>query len=88
MKPDTKNAAGAILAHCKTLAEADDLLRKVRPALSRASRWGMFDGWTGRASTLAGLAPQDGKEVPTEIAQDYNEGRAIGIELSLRNVPA
>lgn len=63
---------------CKTLDEADDQL--IDLVKSRAMRWGMWDGFTGRPKSLAGLAPfvKEHEDVPAEIMLDYKQGYEFG----------
>lgn len=87
MTPAVKNSAAQILPTCHTLDDADICLSKVRPKLSRAMRWGLFDGYVGwRPPSTDGLAL--GQLIPPqEMLLDYNEGREIGREISMRKEP-
>ena len=79
MTPSAYNTAAAILRDCSTLADADERLQAIES--SRAIRWGLFDGWHGRAKTTAGLGVE-----PTSSALQakYDEGYALGASWSER----
>lgn len=86
MNSKTRNEARTILEGCETLADADKGLFKL--VESRAMRWGLFDGWSGRTRTLAGLIPMNELEPSPQVKKDYREGCEIGRELSMREVPS
>lgn len=78
MSPATKNAALEILRKCTSLDDAEHGLQTL-PKASLGMRWGLWDGWSGRRRTLAGVSDKE--------KYDYLEGCEIGCELSLRNLP-
>ena len=86
MTPATKNMAAKILPLCRSLDDAERRLLKLQPIQSVAMRWGLFDGYRGRPSSLAGLCPSD-REAPKAIEMDYKEGVSIGREISMRREP-
>ena len=86
MNTRLRNEARKKLERCLSLEDADVQLQALAPMPSKATRWGLWDGWTGRPKTTAGLAL--GSEVATVDGRDYREGYEIGRELSLRDVPA
>lgn len=77
---------GEVLKVCRTLAEADRALYELG-VKSLALRTGLWDGFAGRPSSLAGLAPSS-QEVPLQIAMDYRQGCEIGRKLSMSELPS
>src|SRR5258706_211600 len=78
MAPATVRAAASILLHCHTLSGADNALQLLRPHQSRATIWGLFDGWANRPRTSAGLGAMH------FVNLEYYEACNIGHELAIR----
>ncbi len=69
-----------LLKQCRTLADADKALRTLTPILPRPFRWGMWDAWSGRECSTAGLemGTEEGRR---RAALDYDEGFKVGRQL-------
>ncbi len=73
-------AITAVLKRCRSLNEADVGLQAMLPLPSKATRFGLFDGWNERPFTLAGLA-LGCKEAPSKITEEYRTGYEMGCDL-------
>jgi len=76
-EPGTSKAIHRALRASKGLGDAENRLAAVSDKLSRAYRWGAWDGFSGRPETFAGLIPSN-CEIPPEIKRDYLTGIAMG----------
>lgn len=82
MKQTTPQMMMEALLKSHSLEEAEENLSKLNLKLSLAMMWGLWDGWSGRPGSLAGL----GKEpVGYAVEQEYETGRESGRKLALRN---
>jgi hypothetical protein len=74
---DRDKSAVTILVSCKTLAVADRQLADLYPRA--AIRWGVYDGWSSRPESIAGLTSELHPDVA--VSADYARGRLIGMQL-------
>lgn len=79
MTAENRKQARSILATCKTLAEAEDELRRLRPMPSPSFSWGLWDGFRGWPCTLAGVESEENGITPK--AQAYYDGYEEGLIL-------
>lgn len=71
-----------VLKFCRTLDSADNKLKSFkREASERPWRWGVYDGWTSRPSTLGGLCPENCPTDP-KIKWEYDTGYQLGRKLA------
>ena len=87
MSPASKNQAQGLLERCRDLATANELLMQLTPLPTLAMRWGIWDGYSGRPESFAGLPGSEKNPKPHVIA-DYKEGREIGRRLYMADLPA
>lgn len=68
-------ALSRILSQCCTLEAADSLLQHRQPKFTQAARWGVWDGFTGRPWTTAGLGTEP---IDPGILADYDQAYQMG----------
>jgi hypothetical protein len=87
MTPQQQAAARIALKASKDLTDAEYYLQKVKPRITRAQAWGLWDGWIGLPESDVGLAP-GGRTVQNVDRLDYHEAVAIGRLLSTEELPS
>lgn len=81
----------SLLQGCRTLSDAETKLAALTPIPSRAARWGLWDGWSGRPSTTAGLilgAVKPGNKDVQKVEDDYDEACELGRNLAMCETPS
>lgn len=71
------------LSNAKTLAEADYFLDQDERLVSPATRWGLWDGWSCRPYSTAGLINQNTADYD-KAESEYKQGRDLGRKLYLK----
>lgn len=91
MKLDMEQAA-KLLSECETLAQADKHLLGLMPIPNIATRWGLWDGWSGRPQSIAGIVSEVTQKLQPKVfdaaVKDYREAFEIGRRLSMAELPA
>lgn len=72
-----------LLRGCSSLKDAEQQLTRITPMPSKALRWGLWDGWSGRSHSTDGLYYTCDSETPQAEKQlrEYEEGYATGQRL-------
>lgn len=88
---DTRTRERILIALKKSvsLGDAEKRLAKADPTLSRATAWGLFDGFAGRPEVTAGLVSDNLAETPAavKLTREYRHACTVGREMATCELP-